>query len=47
MTKATFNQGWLMHSEFQSIIMKAETWQLPSRYDAGRAESSTSCSEGK
>ena len=47
MTKATpirttFNWGWLTGSEAQSIIIMAEEY-----HDIGRAESSTSCSEGK
>jgi hypothetical protein len=51
MTKAslirtTFNGGWLIDSEVQSIIIKAEAWQHPGRHGAGRAESSTSSSEG-
>jgi hypothetical protein len=51
MTKAmlirtTFNWGWLTDSEVQSIIIKAGAWQRPGRHGAGRAESSTSSSEG-
>ena len=51
MTKATlirtpFNRGWLTGSEVQSIIIKVGTWQHPGRHGAGRAESSTSSSEG-
>jgi hypothetical protein len=47
MTKATlirttFNWGWLIDSEVQSIIIKAGTWQHPGRHGAGEAESSTS-----
>jgi hypothetical protein len=50
MTKATlirtaFNWGWLTGSEVQSIIMKARTWQCPSRHGAGGADSSTSSFE--
>jgi hypothetical protein len=50
MTKATlirttFNWGSLTGSEVQSIVIKAGTWQHPSRHDVGGAESSTS-SEG-
>jgi hypothetical protein len=51
MTKATlirttFNWGWLTGLEVQSIIIKAGAWQHPDRQGAGRAESSTSSSEG-
>jgi hypothetical protein len=51
MTKATlirttFNCGWLIGLEIQSIIIMAEAWQHPGRHGAGRAESSTSLSEG-
>ena len=51
MTKATpirttFNWGWLIGSEVQSIIIKAGTWQHSGRHGAEGAESSTSCSEG-
>jgi hypothetical protein len=51
MTKATFIRttfkwGWLIGSEVQFIIIKAETWQHPSRHGAGIAESSTSSSKG-
>jgi hypothetical protein len=34
-------------SEVQLIILRLETWQHPGRHGAERAESSTSCSEGK
>jgi hypothetical protein len=44
--KPTFNWGWLIGSEIQSIIIKVGAWQHPSRHGAGRAESSTSSSEG-
>jgi hypothetical protein len=51
MTKATlirttFNWNWLTGSEIQSIIIKVGTWQHPGRHGAGRAEGSTSSSEG-
>jgi len=51
MTKAslirtTFHWGWLTGSEIQSVIFKAGAWQLPGRHGAGRAEGSTSSSEG-
>jgi hypothetical protein len=51
MTKATlmrmtFHWGWLTGSEVQSIIIKAGAWQHLGRNGAGRAESSTSSSEG-
>jgi hypothetical protein len=51
MTKATpirttFNWGWLIGSEVQSIIIKVGTWQHPGRHGAGGAEGSTSSSEG-
>jgi hypothetical protein len=44
--RTTFNWGWLTGSEVQSIITKAGTRQHPGRHGAGRAESSTSSSEG-
>jgi hypothetical protein len=44
--RATFNWGWLKVSEVQSIILKAGTWQHPSRHGAEGAESSTSSSKG-
>ena len=47
LTRTKFNWAWLTGSEIQFIIIKAGTWQHPSRHGAGRAESSTSCSEGK
>ena len=50
MTKATLirtsNWGWLTGSEVQSIITKVRAWQCPGRHGTGRAESSTSSSEG-
>jgi hypothetical protein len=51
MTKAIlirtmFNWGWLTGLEVQSINLKARAWQCPGRHDTGRAESSTSSSEG-
>jgi hypothetical protein len=51
MTKATLirttlNWGWFTVSEVQSIIIKVGAWQYPGRYGTGRAESSTSSSEG-
>jgi hypothetical protein len=51
MTKAslirtTFNWGWLTVLEVQFTIIKAGTWQHPGRHGAGKAESSTSSSEG-
>jgi hypothetical protein len=51
MTKATlirttFNWGWLIGSEVPSINTKAGIWQHPGRHDSGRAEGSTSSSEG-
>jgi len=39
--------GLALSSEVQFIIIKAEAWQHPGRHDAGGAESSTFCSEGK
>jgi hypothetical protein len=52
MIKATilrtiFNWGWLTDLEIQSINIKAGAEQCPGRHEAGGAESSTSCSEGK
>ncbi|EDL07166.1 mCG1028420, partial [Mus musculus] len=44
--KNFFNWGWLTGSEVQSIIIKVGAWQHPGRHGAGRAESSTSSSEG-
>ena len=51
MTKATlrrttFDWGWLIGSEVQSIIIKAAIWQHPGRHGAGGAESFMSSSEG-
>ena len=43
---ATFNWGWVSGSEVQSIVIKAEAWQHPSRHGAGGAEPSTSLSKG-
>jgi hypothetical protein len=37
--KTTFNWGWLISSEVQSIITKAGTWQHLGKHDAGGAES--------
>jgi hypothetical protein len=50
MTKATlrrttFDWGWLIDSEVQSILIKVGTWKQPGRHGAGGAESSTSSSE--
>jgi hypothetical protein len=50
MTKAaliriTFNWGWLIGLEVQSIITKGGKWPHPGRHGAGRAESSTSSPE--
>jgi hypothetical protein len=44
--RTTFNWGWLIGSEVQSIIIMVGAWQHPGRHGAGGAESSTSCSEG-
>ena len=45
--RTTFNWGWLIGSETQSIIIiMVGTWQHPGRHGAGGAESSTSLSEG-
>jgi hypothetical protein len=38
--KTTFNWGWLIGSELQSIIIKEGAWQYPGRHGAGGAESS-------
>jgi hypothetical protein len=51
MTKATliritFNWGWLLDSEVQSIIIKMGAWQHPGKHGAGGAESFTSSSKG-
>lgn len=37
----TFNWGWLIGSEVQSIIITVGTWQCPGRHDARKDESST------
>jgi hypothetical protein len=52
MTKATlirttFNEGWLTGSEVQSIIIMSGSKAASRQAWAGRAESATSCSEGK
>jgi hypothetical protein len=44
--KTTFNWGWFMCSEVQSIIIKAWSGQHPGRYGTGEAESSTSSFDG-
>jgi hypothetical protein len=44
--RTTFNQGWFIGSEVQSLIIKVGTRQYPGRHDAGGAVSSTSSSEG-
>jgi hypothetical protein len=46
LTRTIFNWGWLPGSEIQSIIIKMETQQHPSRHGAGGAGCSTSSSEG-
>ena len=46
LTRTIFNWGWLIGSEVQSSIIKVGTWQHPGRHGAGKAESSTSSSEG-
>ena len=43
---ATFNWGWLIGSEVQSIIINVGAWQHPCRHGTGGAESSTSSSKG-
>ena len=43
--RTTFNCGWLIGSEVQSIIIKVGTWQHPGRHGAG-VEGPTSSSEG-
>jgi hypothetical protein len=47
MTKTTFNWGWLIGSEVQSIIVQVGAWQHLGRHGAGGAASSTSRSKGK
>jgi hypothetical protein len=42
----TFNWGWLICSEVQSIIIKAGAWQQPGKHGTGGADSFTSSSEG-
>jgi hypothetical protein len=44
--KTTFNWGWLIGSEVQSIIIKVGEWQYPGRHGAGRVKSSMSSSKG-
>jgi hypothetical protein len=39
--RATSNWGWLIGSEFQSIIIKAGAWQHPDRH--GFTSSSEGC----
>ena len=43
--KTTFNWGWFIGSEVQSIIINVGAGQHLGRHDAGRAESSTSSPE--
>jgi hypothetical protein len=38
LNKTTFNWGWLIDSEVQSIIIKVGAWQYPGRHSTGRAE---------
>ena len=42
----TLNWGWLTGSEIQSSIIKVGAWLCSGRHSAGRAENSTSSSEG-
>jgi hypothetical protein len=42
-----FNWGWLTGSDVSFFTTKAGAWQHPRRHSADKAESSTSCSEGK
>jgi hypothetical protein len=42
--RTTFNWGWLIGSEVQSI--KAGAWQCPGRHGAGGTEAFISSSEG-
>jgi hypothetical protein len=44
--RTTVKWDWLTGSEVQSSIIKVGAWQHPGRHGAGRAESSTSSSEG-
>jgi len=44
--RTTFNWGWPIGSEVQSIIIKAGTWQHPGRHGAGGADGSTFSSKG-
>ena len=39
LTKTTFNWGWLIGSEVQSIIIKVGAWQYPGMHGTGRTES--------
>jgi hypothetical protein len=43
--RTTFNWGWLIVSEVQSIIIKVGTWWQTGRHGARGAVSSTSSSE--
>jgi hypothetical protein len=44
--RTVFNWSWLTGSEVQSIFIKMGAWQHPGRHGAGRAEISTTSSEG-
>jgi hypothetical protein len=44
--RTTFNWGWLIGLEDQTIVIKAGAWQHPGRHGAGGAERSTSSREG-
>ena len=44
--RATFNWGWLTGSEVQSLIIMVGAWQHSGWHGMGKAESSTSSSEG-
>jgi hypothetical protein len=44
--RTTFNWGWFIGSEVQSIIIKVGAWQHPGRHGAGGDESFTTSSEG-
>jgi hypothetical protein len=46
LVRTTFTWGWLTGSEVQPIIIEVGTWQHPGRHGVGRAECSTSLSEG-
>jgi hypothetical protein len=43
--RTSFTSGWVTGSEVQSTVIKAGTWQYPSRHGAGEADNSIFSSE--